>query len=317
MRNVVASIRHRWVVPRDPGKPLDDILSLYARERFLFRLGESPHRDRLVLKGATAFALWLNKVHRTTRDLDFLGIGAIDAREAERLVRKICAHEVVDDGVTFEASSVEAESIADGDEYHGVRVHLDAKLGSSRIRLQLDIDLGDVITPSARLKTLPTILDGLPPPRLKVYPPETIVAEKLHAIVKLGIANTRMKDFFDLYALASERVFDGALLTEAISKTFRRRKTPLPTDEPTGLTPQFFDDAAKQTQWGAFLQKTGADAPEDFASGGEVLRRFFVPLLKAWVTEGSLAAEWRDGSWREFHVAALTPEPHRPPSHAV
>lgn len=144
--------------------------------------------------------------------------------------------------------------------------------------MQIDIGLGDAVTPRAQQATLPVILDGFAPPRVKVYPPETIIAEKLHAMVKLGIANSRMKDFFDVYVLASTRRFDEEILARAVSRTFARRKTPIP-EGAFALTEDFYRDRQKRAQWRAFLEKSGVEAPDDFAVVGDVLRAFLLPPL--------------------------------------
>jgi len=274
--NVAASVRQRLLnEAKRRGESFDYIASLYARERFLARLSASSHRGRLILKGAAGLAAWID-AHRPTRDLDFLGSGNLD--DATDIVRDIVDANVADDGLEFDAASVTADPIREPDEYRGVRVRLTATLDTARIRLQIDIAAGDVVTPPARVATLPSILHDLPPPRVRVYPPETIVAEKLHAMVKLGIANTRMKDFFDVYWLARRHDFDRALLAKAIARTFARRKTALPA-EPFALTPEFYADRGKQAQWRAFLAKSGVDAPVEFSEVGRVLREFLRPVL--------------------------------------
>lgn len=294
--NVAASVRQRLLdEARRRGESFDYIASLYARERFLDRLTRSPHRGRLTLKGATVFALW-SDAHRPTRDLDFLGSGTFDIEKAAAVIREII-DVPAEDGLSFDRASVVAEPIREADEYHGVRVHLSATLDSARIRMQIDIAVGDVVTPPAREATLQTILDDFSAPRVKVYPAETIVAEKLHAMVKLGIANGRMKDFFDVWVLASMRDFDGELLAKAVSRTFRRRKTAIPEDA-FALSEDFYDDRQKQTQWRAFLRKTSVRAPEDFHLVGALLRAFLVPVMASARSGATTPRVWRSGVWR-------------------
>jgi predicted nucleotidyltransferase component of viral defense system len=241
--NVPASVRQRLLdEAKRRGESFDYIASLYARERFLARLTASPHRSRLTLKGASVFAIW-SDAHRPTRDLDFLGTGSFELDDAVTIIREVVAMPG-DDGLAFDRASVVAEPIREADEYHGVRIHLWATLDSVRIRMQIDIGVGDVVTPPAREATLPTILDDFSAPRVKVYPPETIVAEKLHAMVKLGIANSRMKDFFDVYLLSSAYEFDRELLAKAVSRTFKRRKTAIP-EAPFALSDDFYADSQK------------------------------------------------------------------------
>lgn len=247
VKNIAASVRQRLLnEAKRRGQSFDYIASLYARERFLARLAISSHRERLILKGATVFALWLD-VHRPTRDLDFLGRGDFEPDVATLMFREIAGIAMEDDGLEFDVASVTATLIREPDEYQGVRIHLDARLDTARIRLQIDIGIGDVVTPPARSATLPPILQDYAGPRVKVYPPETIVSEKLHAMVKLGIANSRMKDFFDIYVLARGHHFEEGLLTKAVMRTFERRRTAIP-EEPFALTPKFYSDRGKQTQ---------------------------------------------------------------------
>lgn len=195
------------------------------------------------------------------------------------------------DGLEFDRTSVIAEAIRDTEEYHGVRVHLSATLDTARIRLQIDIGLGDVVTPPAQRAALPTLLEDFSPPWVKVYPPETIVAEKLHAMVKLGVANSRMKDF------------DEALLAKAVNRTFKRRKTAIPK-EAFALGEDFYSDRQKQTEWGAFLRKNGAEAPEDFAVLGGLLRTFLVPLLASASSGTAAPREWRSKRVEEATLRA-------------
>lgn len=294
--NVAASVRQRLLhEAKRRGESFDYVASLFARERFLARLSLSPHRDRLTLKGATAFAVWL-LVHRPTRDLDFLGSGDFEPASAMTIIRDIVTVPIEDDGLAFDAGSISAEPIREPDEYHGVRIRLEAVLDAARIGLQIDIGVGDVVTPAARLATLPAILADFSKPRVKVYPAETIVAEKLHAMVKLGIANSRMKDFFDVYVLARTREFDEALLAKAVARTFERRRTVIP-EEPFALTAEFYSDGSKQGQWRAFLTKSGVDAPVAFTEAGHLVRAFLCPVLSTVRAGVTGERRWRGGEW--------------------
>lgn len=295
--NIAASVRQRLLnEAKRRGESFDYIASLYARERFLARLAISPHRDRLILKGATVFALWLD-VHRPTRDLDFLGRGNFEPDAATVMIQEIVGIAMENDGLAFDVASVTATLIREPDEYHGVRIHLTATLDAARIRMQIDIGLGDVVTPPARSATLPSILSELAGPKVKVYPPETIVSEKLHAMVKLGIANSRMKDFFDIYVLARGRDFEEGLLAKAIVRTFERRKTAIP-EEPFALTPEFYSDRGKQAQWRAFLTKSGVLAPGGFSEVGDLLRIFLSPVLSSARKGAERERRWRRDGWK-------------------
>src|SRR4051812_17334242 len=277
VKNLGASIRQRLLdEAKRRGDSFDYVASLYARERFLARLAQSPHRNRFILKGATVFALW-GDIHRPTRDLDFLGSGDFDVESASAVIRDITSIPA-EDGLRFDSKSVTSTAIRETNEYHGVRIYLDATLDTVRIRMQIDIGLGDVVTPAARQATLPVILEELPPPRIKVYPPETVVAEKVQAMVKLGIANSRMKDFFDVWFLASTHEFDEDLLARAIGRTFVRRRTIIPP-EAFALSEAFYVDPQKQKLWRAFLGKNAIEAPAEFAVIGNLLRSFILPPL--------------------------------------
>src|SRR3954451_25062260 len=169
VKNVAASVRQRLLdEAKRHGESFDYVASLYARERFLARLAQSPHRNRLILKGATVFALW-GDLHRPTRDLDFLGSGNFDVASAIAVIRDI-ASIPADDGITFDAESVTGVAIRETNEYRGARIHLSASLDTMRIRMQIDIGLGDVVTPAARHATLPVILDDLPRPKVRSIP---------------------------------------------------------------------------------------------------------------------------------------------------
>lgn len=253
------------------------ILTRYALERFLYRLSLVPAREAYWLKGAMLFDLWFDVPHRPTRDADFLGFGPMDIEALAGTIREICAV-AVDDGMAFDPASITIEEIREDARYGGLRVRLLGRLGNARCTVQLDVGYGDAVTPGPEEAVYPTLLDDLPPPRLRVYPRAAVVAEKLEAIVSLGMANSRMKDFFDLRALAHEGVLDARLLGDAIAATFQRRGTDIPLEVPLGLSDEFARDAAKRAQWKAFLGKNRLDAP----TLGEVIeevRRFVAEPL--------------------------------------
>ena len=262
------------------------ILTRYALERFLYRLSLVPAREAYWLKGAMLFDLWFDVPHRPTRDADFLGFGPMDIEALAGTIREICAVAVaVDDGMAFDPASIAIEEIREDARYGGLRVRLLGRLGNARCTVQLDVGYGDAVTPGPEEAVYPTLLDDLPAPRLRVYPRAAVVAEKLEAIVSLGMANSRMKDFFDLRALAHEGVLDARLLGDAIAATFQRRGTAIPLEVPLGLSDEFARDAAKRAQWKAFLGKNRLDAP----TLGEVIeevRRFVAePLALARLKE--------------------------------
>ena len=284
------------------GEPFNTMLVRYGIERLLYRLARSRHGGRFVVKGATGLAVWTGRMHRPTQDVDLLGHGSPDAESLAEVFRHVCATQVEPDGVTFDPASVSVEPIRKDAVYQGQRVVMQARLGTARIALQVDVGFGDAVTPAAREHTFTTLL-GQAAPVLAVYPPETMTAEKLHAVVTLGMANSRMKDYFDLWTLATGRAFDGDLLCDALAATFSRRQTPIPQDVPVGLTDAFFLDAAKVRQWRALLgrvERSGGRAVAggvevDLATAGRLVAAFAVPAMR-----GTARAKKWDGAagWR-------------------
>jgi len=213
-----------------------------------------------VAEGALLFDLWFDVPHRPTRDADFLGFGPVDTEVLANTVREICGI-TADDGMAFDAESIVIDEIREDARYDGLRVRLVGRLGNARCTVQLDVGYGDAVTPGPEEAIYPTLLNDLSPPRLRVYPRASVAAEKLEAIVSLGMANSRMKDYFDLRALAREGVLETPQLAAAISATFRRRGTPLPNGIPLGLSDEFAADSANRVQWQAFLGKNRLEAP--------------------------------------------------------
>jgi hypothetical protein len=285
-KNTAASVRQRLLnLSRQSGEEFQRLLTRYAVERLLDRLSRSDHAPRFVLKGAVLFTLWTGELHRPTRDLDLLGFGERSPEGLSGVFRSLCELEVPDDGLLFTAATVAVEPIREEQEYGGQRVKLEARLGQARIDLQVDVGFGDAITPKAEAVEYPTLL-GMNPPRLRAYPRETVVAEKLEALAKLGMVNSRMKDFFDLAILARSFPFVGSVLRDAIAATFQRRGTVIPTELPIALTDSFAKDEVKLTQWKAFISRNGLEgkAGELGQVVGE-LAKFLGPPMIA-VTKG-------------------------------
>lgn len=234
-------------------------LGASVRARLLYRLSISRHREKFLLKGALLFALWFDEPHRPTRDADFLGFGPADLPTLETVFREICAVPA-EDGIVFDPSSVKATAIREEANYAGIRITLMGTLDGARCPIQADIGFGDVVTPAPDETDYPVLLDDLPAPKLRVYPRYTVIAEKFEAIVSLGIANSRMKDFFDLWVLTRHSALDAVILRRAVTATFMRRGTPLPTAAPVGLSDEFAADATKQTQWRAFVARNQLEA---------------------------------------------------------
>jgi predicted nucleotidyltransferase component of viral defense system len=253
--NLAASIHARLLNrAKARGEEFNLVLTRYAIERFLYRLSTLPARESFCLKGALLFDLWFDIPHRPTHDADFLGFGPQDAAALAATMREICGVHV-DDGMIFDAASITVEEIREEARYGGLRVRLTGKLGKARSTVQIDVGYGDAVSPGPEEAVYPVMLDELPPPRLRVYPRATVIAEKLEAIESLGMTNSRMKDFFDISVLAREGTLDIAQLGDAIAATFQRRATPIPAGVPLGLSDEFARDAVKRAQWLGFLRK--------------------------------------------------------------
>ena len=252
----VRLVRHAHAIGVEPNL----VLTRYAVERFLYRLSRSPHAERFVLKGALLMLVWLGETLRPTSDADLLGFGLLSREILARMLRDVAAQEVEPDAVDFLGDSVRVEPIRVEDDYGGWRATIQGRLGSARLMVQVDIGIGDAVTPAPEWLEYPALLD-LPRPRLRAYSRESVAAEKLHAIVLFGMRNSRMKDYFDLRALAREGAIDAAVLGEAIAATFARRETALPTGVPPGLGDEFGRDPSAQAQWKAFLSRNRLEAP--------------------------------------------------------
>lgn len=276
--NLAASVRQRlYNLAKAGEEELQVVLTRYGVERLLYRLSRTAGGERFVLKGAVLFYIWEGAPHRPTRDVDFSASGEPSTENIASAFRAICDAEVEPDGLTFLVDSVTSVEIRDRQEYGGVRVTLTALLGTARIPIQIDVGFGDVITPGPRREFIPTLLD-FPAPRILAYPPETVIAEKFQAMVSLGIASTRLKDYFDVWTLAETQDFDGPMLADAIAATFRRRNTPLPKQVPLALTDAFGSDAEKQAQWARFLARGKLTAaPEELATVIERVAAFVLP----------------------------------------
>jgi predicted nucleotidyltransferase component of viral defense system len=298
-KDVGASVRARLQrIAMERGEDFQNVLTRYANERLLFRLAQSDHAANFVLKGATLFAVWTGIPHRPTRDLDLLGFGDADLVRVRDVFAEVLEVPVPDDGVRFDASTLEAAPIREEQQYGGIRVTLIARATTAKVNLQIDVGFGDAITPEASQVEVPTLLD-FPPPLLRAYPRETVVAEKIEAIVQLGVANTRMKDFYDLAILAENFEFEAALLVRALNATFERRKTALPTTRPVGLTSAFFDDPVKKTQWTGFIRKSGIAGAKSLADTVEVVAAFIETPLAAATTGERRSMRWLPrGPWR-------------------
>ncbi len=259
-------------------KPFNELLQYYAIERFLYRLGESVHCKRLVLKGALVFLAWQVPLTRPTKDIDFLGYTNNSVDNLIQIVKEVCTQPVEVDGMVFDPASVQGEMIKEEEDYQGIRLSFIGFLGKAQIHMRLDVGFADVVTPSPEEIEFPTILDNMSKPYIRVYPPETVIAEKFHAMINLGMINSRMKDFYDIWFMANSMEFNFHLLREAILNTFGERQTDIPREIPSALTDTFANQ--KQVLWTGFLKKNQIeDAPQSLIDVIQILKKFFYPII--------------------------------------
>jgi Nucleotidyl transferase AbiEii toxin, Type IV TA system len=278
---------------REAHKDFNLVLDRYAAERLLYRLSCSGHADSFLLKGAMLFAVWEREPHRPTRDIDLLGFGE-DSEDCVRSVFvDVCETPVEDDGVVFDPASVAVTDIRQALRYQGKRARVDGRLGTARLRCQIDVGFGDTIVGAAPMIVYPTLLDQ-PAPRLRAYSAVAVIAEKLHGVVEFGMDNSRMKDFYDLQMLPQHLAFGGDELVAAIAATFARRSITLGTELPVGLTREFAEDAAARTRWKAFADRNHLDALglNDAVAGA---RRFLQEPVAAVAAADRFAKRWPAG----------------------
>jgi len=258
-KNLGASVRSKLKnKAQAENKEFNLILTRYALERFLYRLSISEHRDHFLLKGALLFDLWFDVPLRSTRDIDLLGFQLPDASYLLKTFEDLCDIPV-EDGVTFDRASIRAEEIRKEANYSGMRVILAAYLDGARSVVQVDIGFGDAVTPAPEVADYPVLLKEFPNPRLRIYPRYTVVAEKLDAIISLGMTNTRMKDYFDIWMILRKSELDPEVLRSAVMATIKRRNTLMPEKLPLGLSDEYAQNKNKNVQWNAFLTKNQLD----------------------------------------------------------
>lgn len=293
--DVAASVRARLLaVARATGEEFERTLVRFAAERWLYRLGLSPMRERCVLKGAALLAVWLPNPHRATRDVDLLGSGPSDESAIAAIVADVCAVACPEDGLTYDLSALTIAPIREEAAYSGARALFLARLGNARIRMQVDFGFGDALAHGPEDVTLPLLLDALPTTTLRAYPREQTVAEKFEAMVQLETRNSRMKDFHDVWALAGAFAFDGARLCEAVAQCFARRGTVWTGETPAVLTARFYETDTLRARWAGYLRGgvLGDAPPSDFTAIGARLIEFFGPVRDAVLESRTLAATW-------------------------
>lgn len=298
--NVAQSVRQRLLnLARQTGQDYNRLLVRYSLERILYRLSQSEHADRFILKGAMLFAVWSGQQYRSTQDLDLLATGDNSLAGLEELLREVCAVETgVPDGMAYAPETVTAEIIREDMQYEGVRLRIESALGTARIPLIIDVGFGDAVTPAPLEEEFPVLLDA-PAPRIKAYPRESVIAEKLEAMVSLGEANSRMKDFADVYFLSKHFDFDGAVLAQAIAGTFARRGTTV-VEAPAAFTEEFAGLDHKQAQWRAFLRRAAPQGiPDSFADVVAGIATFLGPILSHLAADQPMPQQWlAPGPWQ-------------------
>ena len=297
-KNISTSVHSRLLnQARASGRPLNDYLQYYAIERFLYRLSQSRYRDDFILKGALAFLVWGGPIHRSTRDIDLLGSMSNEVENLVRIAQEICALTVEDDGMSFPSENIQGILIKEDADYEGVRLTFFGYLGKARVKMQIDIGFSDQVFPKPVRTEYPTLL-SYPAPELKNYPKESVIAEKFQAMVYLGEINSRMKDFYDIWFLASHFDFDGSLLQEAISQTFRQRKTDFPSTSVHAFSEAFAEK--KSLQWIAFLERNSIkNTPFEFLVITQKIKAFLAPIIEA-TTQGSpFTGYWKNQVWEK------------------
>lgn len=279
IKDMAASVRARLLdISRRQNQPFDLVLARYANERLLYRLSISPHADRFILKGATLLMTWLPEPHRGTRDLDLLGLGDPDPARMLDVFRQVLAIDV-DDGIAFDVDRLAVAEIRQAQRYGGLRLTSEARLSGARFKVTIDVGFGDSLDPGVEEIDYPVLLD-MPAPKLRAYARETLIAEKFEAMVSLGRANSRMKDFYDIWVLSRRFAFEEARLSRAIAATFARRGIGLPDETPDALTEAFAADPAKQAQWRALVAGVAID-PGPLTSVVAELASFLLPFVEA------------------------------------
>jgi len=298
--NIQASVRAQLQnKAKETNRPFAEMLQYYGMERFLYRVGKSQYAHQFILKGALMFTAWNIPQRRTTLDIDFLARFDNQINSIEKVIRDICKVKVVPDGLDFDAETVRGQRIKEDADYEGVRVKFVGYLERARITMQMDIGFGDIIYPRTKIFDYPVILD-LPKPHLKGYPVESVVSEKFEAMVKLGLLNSRMKDFYDIWLIMRQFNFDGLSLAEALKRTFEHRKTELPPRRPLFAEEIYDDKSDRQTLWMAFLRKSNIKhAPDKLSATAKAIEKFLTKPLEAIHKGTEFQKTWKAaGKWQ-------------------
>ena len=300
LKNIAASVHQRLLnIARDTDRPFNELLQYFAMERFLYRLSKSPHAEKFILKGALMLTVWKASISRPTMDIDLLGQTDNIFDNIVSITSDICLQDVEPDGIIFDETSIKGEQITEDADYAGIRIRFKGNLGTAQISMQIDVGFGDVVVPSVEPIEYTTILD-FPAPRIKGYSKESIISEKYEAMVKLGILNSRIRDFFDIWFLSQHFEFDGHTLAAAIMKTFSTRGTNIQSS-PIALTNTFANDPLKVAQWKGFIRKNRLkNVPREFGKVVISIKEFLEPISKTLSSKKSFKGTWNPaGPWTD------------------
>ncbi|TMN21824.1 nucleotidyl transferase AbiEii/AbiGii toxin family protein [Lentibacillus cibarius] len=292
IKNIPASVAERLKnVAKQSGKAFDLILLLYFQERLLHRLSVSDYRDKFLLKGGLfLFSLTQFKA-RPTKDIDFLAKQiSNDIQYIKAAFEAMCAISIEEDGVKYDVNGITVERIKEDADYEGVRVKIPASLGRMKKLLQLDIGFGDVVVPKPQDIQYPALLN-MDQPLIRVYSTESVISEKFEAMISLSVANSRMKDFYDIYTLLTTENFEGRVLLEAVYETFQRRGTHIEREHPLFST-SFAEDEARIKQWKAFIRRIGSVEGMEFSIVMEGIQKFLFPIYQAVLDEKEFFQAW-------------------------
>jgi hypothetical protein len=298
VKNIPHSVHDRLMhIARSEGRGFEEVLIFYTIERFLYRLSVSPYGERFVLKGALLLRIW-DPTPRATRDIDLLGQLDGDPEFLTGVFKEVCLDNSYPDGLEFDPGTLTHEPVAQGAGYPGSRFRIRARLGTARVNLQIDVGFGDAVSPEPTEFEYPVLLE-MPAPTLKGYQMETLIAEKLDAFVRRGEANSRVKDFYDIWYLATTFAFAGPVMLESVTSTFSRRGTPIP-DDLGSLFAAYAGDSARQAQWSAFTSsRLLAESPRQFSEVVQAVEAFAAPVLSAYSSGARFDTNWEPSAgWK-------------------
>ncbi len=302
-KNLTASIHQRLInISHANNREFNEYLQYFAMERLLYRLSKSNYANDFTLKGALMLRVWGITSPRSTMDIDLLGRIDNDVNMAIGIFSEICSTAVDADGIQFDVTSIRGEPIIEAATYEGVRIYVKGHLGNIRLTIHLDIGFGDVVVPDTPMAEFPTLLD-FPAPIIRTYSRESMIAEKFEAMVRLGVVNSRMKDFFDVWLLSRQFDFDRCILADAIRQTFQHRDTEVP-ENPIAFTDEFITNPAKENQWHAFIERKRVDdAPTDISEIVAVIKTFLQPVIDDICTNKPRKDSWKaPGPWQSQHL---------------